>query len=128
METEDALESCWRHATIGFTSTSGSEVESFLYDQEDIARKISTEVEASQVLVAEVIQRTLDSIIDFPVSEGRIELRGFAVFEVVVRKGRTARNPRTGEPVAVPTRPRVKFTSGREMTRKVQEDGVRRRF
>lgn len=36
--------------------------------------------------------------------ERRIELRGFDVIDVQYRDGRTARNPRTGEPVEVPPR------------------------
>ena len=33
-----------------------------------------------------------------------IEIRGFGTFKVLHRKARTARNPRTGEPVEVPPR------------------------
>ncbi|MDA0824397.1 MAG: integration host factor subunit beta [Proteobacteria bacterium] len=40
---------------------------------------------------------------------GRLELRGFGVFEVVERKERKARNPKTGEVVMVSARWDVRF-------------------
>ena len=45
-----------------------------------------------------------------------IELRGFGTFEVKVRKARPkARNPKTGENIAVRTHGAVTFRSGREL-------------
>jgi nucleoid DNA-binding protein len=45
----------------------------------------------------------------------RTELRGFGVFEVVLRKERVARNPHTGEKVNVPAKKRVVFRVGRQL-------------
>ncbi|WP_420632743.1 HU family DNA-binding protein [Candidatus Palauibacter sp.] len=42
-----------------------------------------------------------------------IELRGFGTFKVRRRKPRTARNPRTGEPVEVPLRRAPVFNASR---------------
>ena len=89
--------------------------------KKEIANLISTEMGIPQTVVLEVIQRTFDSIISTLETEGRIELRDFAMFEVVMRKGRNARNPRNGEKVVVPEREKVKFTPGREMTTRVRE-------
>ena len=91
--------------------------------KKDIVKQISTAIGLPQTVVGQVMQRTFDSIIDALATEGKIELRDFAVIEVVIRKGRNARNPRTGEPVAVPDRRKVKFTPGREIARKVLELG-----
>jgi integration host factor subunit beta len=45
-----------------------------------------------------------------------IELRGFGTFEVKVRKARyRARNPRTGENIAIRSHGTVVFRAGREM-------------
>jgi integration host factor subunit beta len=52
-------------------------------------------------------------------TEGRIELRGFGVFEVKKRKARKARNPRTGEAVLVPETSTVSFKAGREIQERV---------
>jgi nucleoid DNA-binding protein len=53
------------------------------------------------------------------VSEGRLELRNFGVFEVRGRRPRRARNPRTGEAVDVPARLVVTFKAGRQMGERV---------
>ena len=45
----------------------------------------------------------------------RVELRGFGVFFVRVRAGRTGRNPRTGDLVSVGSKAVPLFRSGREM-------------
>ena len=51
---------------------------------------------------AEKIVNTISSVITAAMARGdRVELRGFGVFSVKVREGRTGRNPRTGVPVSV---------------------------
>ncbi|MBX9582567.1 MAG: HU family DNA-binding protein, partial [Gemmataceae bacterium] len=49
----------------------------------------------TQLATKEIVQWTFDAIIDTLVTDGRIELRNFGVFEVKQRKPRKARNPRT---------------------------------
>lgn len=53
---------------------------------------------------ASVVDAFLNAVKQALAEERRIELRGFGTFEVRYRKARTARNPRTGEPVEVPPR------------------------
>jgi integration host factor subunit beta len=49
-----------------------------------------------------------------------IELRGFGTFEVKIRKARRqARNPRTGENVAISSHGTVSFRAGRELKQAV---------
>lgn len=54
-------------------------------------------------------------------NEEHIELRGFGTFKVQHRKGRTARNPRTGEPVEVPPRAVPVFKPSRLFRDEVEE-------
>lgn len=49
----------------------------------------------------EAIAIIFDQIAEALVKGGRVELRGFGVFTVRRRKGRTGRNPRTGDAVKV---------------------------
>jgi integration host factor subunit beta len=49
----------------------------------------------------------------------RIEIRGFGSFTSVPRPARTARNPRTGEPVAIPARHVPHFKPGKELRERV---------
>ena len=48
-----------------------------------------------------------------------IELRGFGTFEIKTRKGRKARNPKTGEAVVVKDHGVATFRPGRELKNKV---------
>ena len=72
--------------------------------KKEIVKKISEELELTQLKTKEVVQRTLDEIIKTLVGESRIELRNFGVFEVKRRAPRRARNPRTGDKVFVPAK------------------------
>ena len=47
--------------------------------------------------------------------EERVELRGFGVFDVKKRKARIARNPKTGDAVAVPAKNVPFFRMGKGM-------------
>jgi integration host factor subunit beta len=65
---------------------------------------------------AEKIVNTIFSEITAAMTRGdRVELRGFGVFFVKVREGRTGRNPRTGALVSVGSKAVPFFRSGKEM-------------
>ena len=72
--------------------------------KKDIARFIADELRRPQLETMQIVQKTLDAIINVLIEEGRIELRNFGVFEVKQRKPRKAHNPRTGEKVVVSER------------------------
>jgi integration host factor subunit beta len=63
----------------------------------------------------EAVDRILDLLADALAAGGRIELRDFGVFRLHEISARQGRNPKTGEPVAVPSKKRVHFKAGREM-------------
>ena len=50
----------------------------------------------------------------------RIEIRGFGSFTLHERQARLGRNPRTGEPVALPVRHVPHFRAGKELRERVQ--------
>ena len=88
--------------------------------KKDIVKKISDDCYLTQLTVKEIVQRTLDEIIEALVVEGKIELRNFGVFKVTKRAARPARNPRTGDPVNVPEKCVVTFKPGKEMESRVR--------
>ncbi|MDD5597283.1 MAG: HU family DNA-binding protein [Victivallaceae bacterium] len=64
---------------------------------------------------------TLDGIADEVTAGKTVELRNFGVFEVIVRKSRTGRNPRQPEnEVIIPDRCVVKFKAGKELKERVK--------
>ena len=88
--------------------------------RKDIIRVISQEIGLTQLQTRQIVQKTLDAVVNTLVAEGRVELRNFGVFEVRWRKARQARNPRTGEKVMVPKRCTVTFKPGQALEERVE--------
>ena len=88
--------------------------------KKDIVLAISNETQIKQVDVKNVVQRMLDKITQH-LSEGKtVELRNFGIFKVKSRRGRTGRNPRTGQVVPVPPKKVVVFKPGLIMKQDVK--------
>ena len=68
------------------------------------------------------IQTFLDQVILELGRGNRLEFRDFGVFEIRERKARTAQNPKTLEPVHVPSKRVVKFKVGRLMQESLREE------
>ncbi len=62
-----------------------------------------------------VVDAFLEAVKDTLAPGDHIEIRGFSTFKVRHGKARTARNPRTGEPVEVPPRVAPVFTPSRKL-------------
>jgi nucleoid DNA-binding protein len=75
--------------------------------------------ELTQTQIRLVIQAVLDHITGSLAKGKNIELRNFGVFKVKNRKGRMARNPKTGEKVKVEDRKVVVFKPGLIMKKKI---------
>ena len=65
--------------------------------------------------VEQVIDIFFDEIAARLAEGGRVELRGFGTFSTRLRDARTGRNPRTGDPVDVPSKRVPYFKPGNEM-------------
>ena len=89
--------------------------------KKEIVKTISEEIGLTQLQTKDIVQRTFDAIVETLVTDGRIELRNFGVFEVKKRAARKARNPRTGEKVDVPEKFVVTFKPGKEMEARVRQ-------
>ena len=82
----------------------------------DLVIAIATETNLNQTDVYNVVQLTLDGIIDALQSGKHVEFRDFGVFEIVTRKSRIGRNPNKPEDtVEIPTRKVVKFKPSKKM-------------
>jgi integration host factor subunit beta len=87
--------------------------------KKNIVSCIAAELGHTEAETRQIVQKTLDAIINILAKEGRVELRNFGVFEVKKRKPRKARNPRTGEKVMVGERLTVRFKPGRLVEERV---------
>ncbi len=88
--------------------------------KKDIILKIANETGVKQVDVKVVVQKTLDCITQYLAEGETVELRNFGIFKVKSRKGRTGRNPRTGEEVPVPPKKVAIFKPGLLMKRDIK--------
>ncbi|MFT5731675.1 MAG: integration host factor subunit beta [Planctomycetota bacterium] len=88
----------------------------------ELVNRIAEETGQTKVVVRDVLQRFLESVIDELSVGNRLEFRDFGVFEVRERAARVAQNPRTLEKVPVPAKRVVKFKVGRIMRERVCED------
>ena len=80
-----------------------------------IAERIAKRTGQTQTATKDIVQQLLDEIVDELAKGNKLELRDFGIFEAVIRRSRSARNPRTGEKVFVPAKRVVGFKMGRRM-------------
>ena len=85
----------------------------------EIAERVAQQSGLAQVAVKQVVQMLFEEVVNELAAGNRLEFRDFGVFEVVVRKARTGRNPRTGEKVAVPPKRVATFKMGKVMKERV---------
>ncbi len=88
--------------------------------KKDIVLKVASETGLKQLDVKQAVQKALDAIVAALVQGQTVELRNFGIFKVKSRKGRTGRNPRTGEKVPVPPKRVVAFKPGLIMKRDIR--------
>lgn len=69
-----------------------------------------------------IVDQFFDSVGDLLQDDGRIELRGFGVFEIQEREPTKGRIPGTGEEVEVPARKVPTFTAGKYLKEAINED------
>ncbi|POR03294.1 integration host factor [Alkalispirochaeta sphaeroplastigenens] len=82
----------------------------------EIVERISETVDVSKKDIHSIIDAFFGEVKSALVSDKVIEFRGFGTFEIRTRKGRQhARNPKTGEPVAVKNHGVVIFRPGKEL-------------
>ena len=88
-----------------------------------IAERIAKRVSQTQTATKDVVQQFLDEVVAELAEGNKLEFRDFGIFEVVTRRSRTGRNPRTGEEVLVPAKQVVSFKMGRRMSKAVVSGG-----
>lgn len=87
----------------------------------EIVKKISEQVGLTQRTTSELVQKTIDVIMDTLIAEGRVELRNFGVFEIREHGPREYRNPQTGEKLTSPGKFAVSFKPGKHLDARIQK-------
>ena len=83
--------------------------------KKELVDQIARATEQKHGAVKRIVQSFLDNIIVELGKGNRMEFRDFGVFEVRQRRSRMAQNPKTLEPVKVPSKRTVRFKVGRVM-------------
>ncbi len=81
----------------------------------DVIARIASKTGLTKTDVREVVEEFLDSVKYALINDDPLEIRKFGTFRCVNRAPRTARNPRTGEEVKIPTRKQPVFKPSREI-------------
>jgi nucleoid DNA-binding protein len=88
----------------------------------ELVIKVSNETGLTQQQVFDVIQRTMDSIVDALANGDAVVMRNFGAFQVKESKAKIGRNPKNpARDVPIPPRAMVKFKPGKEMKEKVAQ-------
>jgi nucleoid DNA-binding protein len=74
-----------------------------------------SKVVSSQTESKNAVNRVFEAMIKAIKDGEKVVVQGFGSFHVVMRKSKPARNPRTGEPVMIPPRRRVKFKMAKDL-------------
>lgn len=90
----------------------------------DLVERIANSTGLTKKDTALAVDHLISAVKD-ALRQGRhIEIRGFGTFKVKQRKSRTARNPRTGEPVQLPPRKVAVFKVSKELKDRISQDGL----
>src|SRR3954464_1714569 len=87
--------------------------------KKELIDRIADRTGSRRVVVKKVVQQFLDEVVGELGRGNRLEFRDFGVFGTKFRKARTAQNPKSLEPVAVPEKRTVKFKVGRLMKQRL---------
>jgi len=85
----------------------------------EIVENIYPLVKVSKKSIHRIIDSFFDQIKAGLLGDRIIELRGLGTFEIRTRKGRKARNPKTGDSVVIGDHGVAHFRPGRELKQKV---------
>lgn len=84
----------------------------------EIIEQIYPRVKVSKKNIHTILDLFFEEIKNGLLEDRVIELRGFGTFEIKLRKGRKARNPKTGDSVEVHDHGVAVFRPGRELKQK----------
>ncbi|HUX08057.1 MAG TPA: HU family DNA-binding protein [Acidobacteriota bacterium] len=78
---------------------------------------IAAELDTSRSRAEEIYKRIVNLMITHLGKGNRVTLSGFGTFEVVTRRPKLGRNPRTGDRLMIPQHLAVKFRMGKTLQR-----------
>ena len=81
----------------------------------DLVEKVASKINIHKKEAESIVTALIESIKDSLATGDKVEIRGFGSFRIRERNSRTARNPKSGETVAVPAKKVPFFKAGQEL-------------
>ncbi|AUN95896.1 DNA-binding protein HU [Pseudazoarcus pumilus] len=81
----------------------------------ELIERVAARTALSKARVAEVLDAQRDVLVEALHEEGEAVLPGLGKIKAAPRAARTARNPRTGDPVQIPERIAARFSAGKAL-------------
>lgn len=87
----------------------------------DLAESVHRAVGLSRQDCAELVERTLELVIEALERGEEVKLSGFGVFQVRAKRARVGRNPKTGKPAPIDPRRVISFRASQLLKARVQD-------
>jgi len=81
----------------------------------ELIEEVRTETGLTKKVSREAVDAVISAITDCLSREEKVTLVGFGTFQVMERKARKGRNPRTGEGIQIPAKMIPKFKAGKSL-------------
>lgn len=81
----------------------------------ELVSHVAEEAGINKIVAAAAVDAVVSGVTGALANGGTVSLVGFGTFSVTERAARTARNPRTGEPIDVPASKSPKFKAGKSL-------------
>lgn len=86
----------------------------------EIVEQIQDATGSTKADAERAMEAVIDSIVKALASGDKVSIAGLGIFDTKMRKARTARNPRTGEPIEVPAMRVPKFRAAKALKEAVR--------
>lgn len=90
-------------------------------NKEELISAMAKESGLTKAEARKALDAFMDAVKKAVSKEDKVTLVGFGSFEVVQRKAREGRDPRTGKPIKIPAKKVVKFKAGSTLSSAVQK-------
>ena len=92
-------------------------------NKSELIEQVSERAAITKKQAEALVNAMFDTITKGLVEGKRVEIRGFGSFRSKSYKAYTGRNPRTGEPIEVPSKRLPTFKAGKELRERVDGQG-----
>ena len=90
-------------------------------NKEELISAMAKESGLTKAEARKAVDAFMSSVKKTVAKKDKVTLVGFGSFEVVQRKAREGRDPRTGKPIKIPAKKVVKFKAGSTLSSAVQK-------